>query len=124
MLQKGTIQDALYMYHKINYDLHAGLPPAIETVYFSVNEYTNNSSVVIFSWGPPAVTDVRVDYYQYQLSSSSLMITNNISNTSVVISSIPYNENVTFTVTVHNCIGSVSYSHTFIVGKCKDVIIS
>ena len=99
-----------------------GLPPAIETVYFSVNEYANNSSAIIFSWELVTATDVRVDYYHYQLSSSSLMITNNISNASVVISNIPYNENITFTVSVHNCIGrSASYSHTFIIGKCKNV---
>ena len=84
-----------------------------------MNEYANNSSAVIFSWELVlTVTDVRVDYYHYQLSSSSLMIANNISNTLVDISNIPYNENVTFTVTVHNCIGrSASYSHTFIIGK-------
>ena len=102
-----------------------GLPSPIETIYFSVHEYANNcnNSVVIFSWEFPTVTDVRVDYYQYQLLSNSFMITNNISNMSAVISSIPYNENITFTVTVHNCIGrSVSYSHTFIIGKCKVAI--
>ena len=98
--------------------IHAGLPSAIETVYFSVKEYANNSSVVIFSWERPRVTDVRIDYYQYQLLLSSLVITNNISNISTVFSNIPYDENITFTVTVHNCIGrSASYSHTFIIGR-------
>ena len=103
--------------------IYADLPSAIKSVYIYVNEYANNSSAVVFSWEHP--TDARIDHYQYQLLSSSFMITNNVSNASIVISSIPYDENVTFSLTVHNCIGrSVSYIHTFIIGKCEVVMHS
>ena len=70
-----------------------------------VDEYHSYFSTVLFTWNSPE-DNSRVDYYQYtyQVDDGSVYSANT-SNTSVAISGVPYNKNVTFSVLARNCIG-------------------
>lgn len=61
----------------------------------------------MLSWEAPS-DNSRVNYYQYQLyyGVTSTIAAYNTSNTSATVSGIPYNENLTLLIIVHNCIGS------------------
>ena len=81
-----------------------------------VDEYYANYSKVIVSWDSPP-DNVRVDYYQYHLTYEPLMTQNNVTNTSQILSNVPYNENITFVLVAANCIGKSSpVFHTFNIG--------
>ena len=85
-----------------------------------VDEYHSYFSTVLFTWNAPE-DNSHVDYYQYtyQWDDGSVGAnTNNTSNTSVAISGVPYNKNVTFSVLAGNCIGeSVSVLATVNLGS-------
>ena len=73
----------------------------------TVDEYHSYSSTVLFTWNAPE-DNSHVDYYQYtyQWDDGSVGAnTSNTSNTSVAISGVPYNKNITFSVLAGNCIG-------------------
>ena len=83
-------------------------------VQSGVDEYHNNFSRVFFSWDAPE-DNSRVDYYQYQVVNGTSI---NTSNTSAIISGVPYNENITFWVLAGNCIGqSATALETINVGR-------
>ena len=84
----------------------------------AVEEYHSHFSSVLFAWDSPN-DDSLVDYYQYQLMKETDTFTYNTTNTSAVLPDIPYNRNVTFSVTAVNCVGSsVPLRHTVTIGRC------
>ena len=70
-----------------------------------VDEYHSYFSTVLFTRNAPE-DNSHVDYYQYtyQVDDGSVYSANT-SNTSVAISGVPYNKNVTFSILAGNCIG-------------------
>ena len=92
----------------------AGIPMSPLNVQSVVDEYHNNFSSILFSWDAPE-DNSRVDYYQYEVVNGTSI---NTSNTSAIISGVPYNENVTFLVLAGNCIGqSTTVLETINVGR-------
>ena len=84
----------------------------------AVEEYHSHFSSVLFAWDSPNDNSL-VDYYQYQLIKESDTFTYNTTNTSAVLQEIPYNKNVTFSVTAVNCVGSsVPLRQTITIGRC------
>ena len=82
-----------------------------------VDEYHSYFSTVLFTWNAPE-DNSRVDHYQYtyQVVDGSVS-TSNTSNTSLAISGVPYNKNVTFSILAGNCIGeSISVLETVNIG--------
>ena len=70
-----------------------------------VDEYLDYFSTVLFIWNAPE-DNSRIDYYQYYVVYGTTIITvSNTSNTSVTISGVPYNENITFSLLAGNCVG-------------------
>ena len=70
-----------------------------------VDEYHSYFSTVLFTWNSPE-DNSHVDYYQYTYQEVDESVSaSNTSNTSVAISGVPYNKNVTFSVLAGNCIG-------------------
>ena len=58
------------------------------------------------TWEPPS-NDFRVDFYQYQLIDNlTEVIVSNTTNTTAVLSGIPYNVNMSFVISAHNCVGA------------------
>ena len=58
------------------------------------------------TWEPPS-SDSRVDLYQYQLIDNlTEVIVSNTTNTTAVLSGIPYNVNLSFVISAHNCVGA------------------
>ena len=87
-------------------NLCAGTPSPPLNIQSFVQEYHNHFSTVIYTWDAPHGNQ-RVEYYQYQLvNETSIIVDHNTSNTSAIVSGIPYNENITLVVLAHNCIGS------------------
>ena len=65
-----------------------------------------NSFTVEVMWEPPS-NDSRVDFYQYQLIDNLIEeIVSNTTNTTAVLSGIPYNVNMSFVISAHNCVGA------------------
>ena len=105
-----------------------GTPPAPFNLTSFVKEYYDRSYSIMLSW--TAVVQFRVDYYLITIISGTgtlqneLILAQNTSNNlqtlSTVISNLPYNENITASLSVHNCIGS-SPEDTIIfnIGKFK-----
>lgn len=88
-------------------------------VQSAVDEYQDYSSAVLLAWDVPD-DNSRVDYYQYQVvnATESGIVTYNTSNTSVIISGVPYNKNVTFSVLAANCVGeSATVLETVNIGR-------
>ena len=57
-------------------------------------------------WEPPS-KDSCVDFYQYQLINNlTEVIVSNTTNTTAVLSGIPYNVNMSFVISAHNCVGA------------------
>ena len=57
-------------------------------------------------WEPPS-NDSCVDFYQYQLIDNlTEVIVSNTTNTTAVLSGIPYNVNLSFVISAHNCVGA------------------
>ena len=96
-----------------------------------VDKYDDYSSTVLFTWNAPQ-DNSRVDYYQYQVvNGTKIIVASNTSNSSVIISGVPYNQNVTFLVLAGNCIGEsatvmetinigrVSYTSIHCIKNCK-----
>lgn len=83
-----------------------------------VKEYHNRFSTVLFTWDAPNDAS-RINYYQYQLANETTVITYNTTNTSVAVSRIPYNKNITFSLVAVNCVGSSDEIREVVnVGKC------
>ena len=62
-----------------------------------------NFSTVEVMWEPPS-NDSRVDFYQYQLINNlTKVIVSNTTNTTAVLYGIPYNINMSFVISAHNC---------------------
>ena len=62
-----------------------------------------NSSTIEVMWEPPS-NDSCVDFYQYQLIDNlTEVIVSNTTNTTAVLSGIPYNVNMSFVISAHNC---------------------
>ena len=58
------------------------------------------------TWKQPS-NDSRVDFYQYQLIDNlTEVIVSNTTNTIAVLSGIPYNVNMSFVISAHNCVGA------------------
>ena len=82
-----------------------------------MEEYHNHFSTVLFTWDAPN-DNSRIDYYHYQLTNETTVVLYNTTNTSVAISEIPYNRNVTFSLFAVNCVGrSAALSEVVTVGK-------
>ena len=65
-----------------------------------------NFSTIEVMWEPPS-NDSRVDFYQYQLIDNlTEVIVSNTTNTTAVLSGIPYNVNLSFVISAHNCVGA------------------
>ena len=91
-----------------------GIPTSPLNVQSVVDEYHNNFSNVLFSWDAPEDNSC-VDYHQYQVVNGTSI---NTSNTSAIISGVPYNKNITFLVLAGNCIGqSATVLETINVGR-------
>ena len=82
-----------------------GVPMSPQNIQSFVDMYHDYSSAVLITWDMPE-DDSRVDYYQYLvIRGNTTIVAINISNTSVAISAVPYNENITFSVLAGNCVG-------------------
>ena len=96
------------------YSVIIGTPMSPLNLQSVVNEYHDHSSSVLFTWDAPIINS-RVDYYQYQVVNET---SSNTSNTSVIISGVPYNKNVTFSVLAGNCVGeSATVMETINIGR-------
>ena len=74
-------------------------------IQYIVDEYHSYFSTVLFTWNSPG-DNSHVDYYQYMYQGVDGSVSaSNTSNTSVVISGVLYNKNITFSVLAGNCIG-------------------
>lgn len=104
----------------------AGIPMYPLNVQSVVDEYHDYSSTVLFTWNGPQENS-RVDYYQYQVINGTEVIdASNTSNTSAILSRIPYNENITFSILARNCIGeSATVMETINIGGviilCREI---
>ena len=92
-----------------------------------VQEYQSISSIVEITWSPPQDLDPQVDYYHYQLIdklSLSLVMDGNTSNTSAILDGLPYNHDLSFSLTAVNCIGRTSpiTYHNINIGKIHAVL--
>ena len=68
----------------------------------SVEHHSNYSTVVVM-W-EPASNDSRVDFYQYQLINSLTEVrVSNTTNTTAILSGVPYNVNISFVISAYNC---------------------
>ena len=68
----------------------------------SVQHHSNYSTVVVM-W-EPASNDSRVDFYQYQLINSLTEVrVSNTTNTTAILSCVPYNVNISFVISAYNC---------------------
>ena len=68
----------------------------------SVEHHSNYSTVVVM-W-EPASNDSRVDFYQYQLINSLTEVrVSNTTNTTAILSGVPYNVNILFVISAYNC---------------------
>ena len=68
----------------------------------SVEHHSNYSTVVVM-W-EPASNDSRVDFYQYQLINSLTEVrVSNTTNTTAILSGVPYNVNISFVIFAYNC---------------------
>lgn len=96
----------------------AGIPMSPLIAQSVVDKYHDYSSTVLFTWNAPQ-DNSRVDYYQYQVvNGTKIIVASNTSNTSVIISGVPYNQNVTFSVLAGNCIGeSATVMETINIGR-------
>ena len=64
-------------------------------------EYQTNSSTVEVMWKPPS-NDSCVEFYQYQLIDNlTEVIVFNTTNTTAVLSGIPYNVNMSFVISAY-----------------------
>ena len=69
-------------------------------------EYYINYCTAEVAWEPPS-NDSRVDFYQYQvIDNLTEVIVSNTTNTTAVLSGIPYNVNMSFVISAHNCVGA------------------
>ena len=79
--------------------------------YFHVvdKEYYTNFSLVVLLWNTTNdLTRIRVDYFKLQAEVDGVLATEyNYTKdvTMAIISDLPYNANITFLLTAHNCIG-------------------
>ena len=92
-------------------NLHAGTPRNPTNISSMVQEYQRISSTVEISWDPPLNNDPQVDYYHYELMdrlNELVMTVDNTSNTSAILEDIPYNNNLTFSLSAVNCVGRSS----------------
>ena len=68
-------------------------PSSPKKIAYRIVTYEANSSTVEVTWEPPS-NDSRVDFYQYQLIDNlTEVIVSNTTNTTAVLSGIPYNVN-------------------------------
>ena len=52
----------------------------------------------------PASDDSRVDFYQYQLINNLTEVrVSNTTNTTAILSGVPYNVNISFAISAYNC---------------------
>ena len=83
-----------------------------------VERHTNYTTVNV-TWAPK-LNESKVDFYCYQLIDNLThlpMLTSNTSHTAVELS-IPYDVNMSFVISAHNCAGRSSQIAVFIdVGK-------
>ena len=76
-----------------------------------VQEYQSISSTVEITWNPPLNHDPQVDHYHYELidrSNQSQVMDANTTNTSAILDSLPYNHDLSFSLSAVNCIGKTS----------------
>ena len=81
-----------------------GIPMTPLNIQSVVDEYLDYYSTVLFTWNAPE-DNSRVDYYQYYVVYGTTITASNTSNTSAIISGVPYNENITFSLLAGNCVG-------------------
>ena len=95
-----------------------GVPIAPLNLQSMVDKYHSHFSSILFTWNTPS-DNSRIDYYQYQLVKEMDSFTYNTTNTSAVLPDIPYNKNVTFSITAVNCVGSSApLRQTITIGRC------
>ena len=81
--------------------LRADDPLSPQNLSSRILEYHTNSSTVEVMWKPPS-NDSRVDFYQYQLIDNlTEVIVSNTTNTTAVLSGIPYNVNMSFVISAY-----------------------
>lgn len=84
----------------------------------NVDDYQSHFSTVLFTWDAPSGNS-RIDYYHYQLTNETNVIAYNTTNTSVAILGIPYNRNITFSLSAVNCVGGSGEIREVVnIGKC------
>ena len=92
------------------------MPTSPMNLVITVDWYYDNYSTIMISWDSPD-DSYLIDYYQYRLEGDPL-ITHNTTNASLLLSGIPYNENITFALAAVNCIGKGSpIIYIFNIGK-------
>ena len=70
----------------------------------SVEHHSNYTTIVVM-WEPASRSnDSRVDFYQYQLINSLTEVrVSNTTNTTAILSGVPYNVNISFVISAYNC---------------------
>ena len=102
-----------------------GTPPSPFNLTSFIKEYHDSFYSITLSW---AAAQFLVDYYMMTVISGAGILqnesilahntSNNLQIPSIVISNLPYNENITVLLSAHNCIGSSPPdSITFDIGK-------
>ena len=76
--------------------------PPQNLIITTVGHHSNYSTVVVM-W-EPASNDARVNFYQYQLINSLTEVrVSNTTNTTAILSGVPYNVNISFVISAYNC---------------------
>ena len=89
--------------HAHNFNLIAELVASPTKLRLESVEHHSNYSTVVVMW-EPASNDSRVDFYQYQLINSLTEVrVSNTTNTTAILSGVPYNVNISFVISAYNC---------------------
>ena len=94
-----------YQIHLLNTDVPS--PPQVLDI--TAVAYHGNHSTISVTW---MKNESYIDYYHYQLSYHSAahlnMSVSDTTNTSALITDVPTDENLTLSLTAHNCAGKSS----------------
>ena len=122
----GALHAAIVYASHSHYLIHfVGVPHAPQNLIIIKKELSTNFSTITFLWDSGAHNE-QIDYYNIEMIWLSKTIDSfNTSNTSASISEVPYNENITVTLTAHNCIGASPQNVlNFVIGKSHNNIMS
>ena len=109
--------------------MHAGAPKSPANISNTLQDYQSDCSTVEITWNPPLNHDPQVDYYHYEVIGSRrlnesqvhMMTVDNTSSTSATLEDIPYNRDLTFSLSAVNCVGTSSpITYHINIGKTHD----